>query len=123
MESLIIEATKSSPLIDFKADTGILRIEGESYPENAAKFYKPVLNWVKRFLLEGKPDVVAEILVRYMNTSSSKCMMTFLEMLDESRDDNIISVNWRYEKGNDTAREWGMEFCEDLSLPFRLVEE
>ncbi len=58
-----------------------------------------------------------------MNTSSSKFMMTYLEMSDEYREDNIISVNWRYEKGNDTAREWELEFCEELGLPFRLVEE
>ena len=42
MSNLYIEQTKSTPRIQFEADSNKLRIEGQSYPENAFKFYEPV---------------------------------------------------------------------------------
>jgi len=111
-------------MVHLDAETGVLLIEGESYPENAAAFYQPVLDWLRRYLRGQRREVVAEIRVRYMNTSSSKCMMTFLDLLDEAhRSNGTVSVNWRYERGNEMARECGLEFGEDLDLPFHLVEE
>ncbi len=41
--ALRIEATKSSPMIEFNAEMRCMQITGESYPEDAAKFYNPVI--------------------------------------------------------------------------------
>ena len=43
MEAIIIEATKSSPFIYIDPATHLIQIKGESYPENAAKFFGPIL--------------------------------------------------------------------------------
>ncbi len=47
MENLIIEGSKTKAYINFNKDSGLLEIGGESYPENALEFFKPVYDWLK----------------------------------------------------------------------------
>lgn len=42
MKLLCIDGSKSTPQIDFNPETNQLRIKGQSYPENAYKFYEPI---------------------------------------------------------------------------------
>ncbi len=42
MDNLRIEPTKYTPEIIFDAETNLLEIKGETYPENTAEFYAPV---------------------------------------------------------------------------------
>lgn len=125
MESLIIEPTKSSPFVSFDPASGILEIKGESYPENAAKFYAPVFDWLESYLAspsDRRIEVNLEIV--YFNSSSSKVFMNLLEVLKQaaSRGQDIV-VNWRYHEENEVALECGEEFMEDLEgLAFNLVE-
>ena len=124
MKPLKIAATRSTPLVDFDASTAVLRIEGESYPEDAAKFYLPLLDWLKGFLDGADTPITVELKLSYLNTSSSKCVMTLLDSLEEAYDGGMkITVNWRVEAGNEIAYECGQEFSEDLSLPVNIVEE
>ena len=124
MQSLKIEATRSTPKIEFDAEKDVLRMEGESYPEDAAKFYQPVFEWLRTYLAEASGRITVELKVSYLNTSSSKCMITLLDMLEEANGQGErITVNWRYAAGNEMAQECGKELSEDLTLPFHIVEE
>jgi len=124
MESLRIEAGKSSPEIDFDAASGVLRIRGESFPENAAKFYQPVMDWASRFLCEASgPKAVLELAIVYFNSSTSKVLMNLFQMAEKAAaSGRDVSVRWICDAENETAIECGEEFKEDLSsLPFRIV--
>ena len=46
IQSLFIEQTQKTPQIELNQFTGNLIFSGKSIPENAAKVYEPVLNWV-----------------------------------------------------------------------------
>ncbi len=125
MENLIVEATKSSPAICLNAATRILDITGESYPENAAKFYAPVTEWITRFL--GRRDqkpVTVNITLHYFNSSSSKVLMDIFDRLDKAHAEGTpVTVNWRYHHENDTAIECGEEFKEEIEqMAFHMVE-
>ena len=125
MESLAIEATKSSPHIHFDAENHILEIKGESYPENAAKFYTPIFSWLEAYIEELEDNVATVNLeINYINSSSSKILMNFFDMLEEAVETGKkILVNWHYHEDNDTALECGEEFQEDLNrLQFNLVK-
>lgn len=122
MDSFRIGATSCSPLIDFDAATGVLRIEGESYPENSFEFYAPVFGWLEEFLKEPPQSVVLEIGLSYLNTSSIKCMIDMLELLDGvHRGGRDVRVQWHYDRENDRALEMAEEFKEDVSLPFEIL--
>ena len=122
MDSLRIEATSCSPLIDFDPAAGLLRIEGESYPENSFDFYAPVFGWLEEYLKAPAPAVVLDIGLSYLNTSSIKCMIDVLEMLDGAHQKGqTVSVRWHYDSDNDRALDMAEEFAEDVSLPFEIL--
>ena len=126
MENLQIEATKSSPKIDLNAQTNILSIVGESYPENTAQFYAAPFKWLEEYLeaLEDQ-ELIVNIELIYFNSSSSKVLMDLFDILEESsEDDKNIVVNWIYDEENEASLEYGEEFAEDIeSLTFNLVEK
>ncbi|MDG4553777.1 MAG: DUF1987 domain-containing protein [Candidatus Competibacter sp.] len=126
MDNLTIEATRSSPAIRFDAENRRLSIQGESYPENAAAFYGPVFAWLKAFLggLEPAASVRVDLEVLYLNSSSTKVMLNFLDLLDQAAQAGTrIVVNWYYDPDNEAVLECGQDFGEELqSLSFVLVE-
>jgi len=124
MDNLIIEKTVSTPNIDFDYNMKKLRISGESFPENAAKFYEPIMKWIKEYLnqiVEEETKVEFEII--YFNSSTSKIFMTIFSLFDEEveRGKNM-TVDWIASEDNDIAIECGEEFKEDLEcIPFNIV--
>lgn len=122
MQNLLIEKTRSTPFIDFNAQTGCLRIKGESFPDNAAKFYMPVLEWIDIYLKQEPEQARVEFEITYFNSSSSKVFMMLLDKLEnESTKGRNIMVKWICDEVNDIAIECGEEFKEDVhQLPFEI---
>lgn len=124
MEGLFIEQTKSTPKVIFDPQNAKLSIEGQSYPENAFKFYEPIFAWLDEYLKQVQQEAVLEIYFHmpYINTSSSKCMMMLFEKLEEAYEEGrTVTIRWYYDQGNELALECAEEFKEDLSLPFEIV--
>lgn len=125
-KNLVIEATRSSPAIRFDAEHRWLSIRGESYPENAAAFYAPVFAWLKAFLagLEPTADVRVDLDILYLNSSSTKVMLNFLDLLEQGAQAGArIAVNWHYDPDNEAVLECGQDFSEELAaLTFNLIE-
>lgn len=116
MQDLVMEKTKSTPYIHFQAGTGYLQITGESYPENVAKFYAPVMDWLRDYLEQAAAETTVEFRVTYFNSSSSKVFMTFFDLLEQGViNGNSIAVKWVCDQDNDIAIECGEEFKEELS--------
>jgi hypothetical protein len=124
MESFVRERTKSTPWINFDPNQNFLEIKGESYPENSAKFYSPMLEWLEEFLRQATQNVQVDIELVYFNSSSSKILMNFFDLLEDTAQRGIqISVTWKYNEDNDIALECGEEFQEDLEhVAFDLVQ-
>jgi hypothetical protein len=124
MQKLYFAKTKSTPEIQFDVQNQRLRIEGQSYPENAFKFYEPVFAWLNNYFLDSENRASLEIVVNmpYINTSSSKCVMMILEKLEEAHQNGReLSVRWYYDMENETAKECAEEFKEDMKMPFELL--
>lgn len=124
MDNLIIEQTYSTPHIILDASSNVLYFGGESFPENAAKFYAPVLGWISEYLTNSdRVKVTVNFEIKYFNSSTSKIFMTLLDMFDQRVEKGAdITVNWRCDKEDETSIECGEEFKEDISLlPFNIV--
>jgi hypothetical protein len=121
MRELYIEKTKSTPEVRFDPQNNKLMINGQSYPENAFKFYEPIFTWLEEYLEDAGQGVVLEFYyyMPYINTSSSKCIMMLLEKLENAhKRGQAVSVRWYYDVENEMALECAEEFKEDLTLPF-----
>lgn len=124
MEPLHIVPTKSTPEIHFDPKRHTLQVKGQSYPENAFKFYEPVFHWLEEYLSDLRQPITVEIFFHmpYINTSSSKCLMMLLDKLEAAHQTGKrIAIRWYYDKENETAFECAEEFKEDLSVPFAII--
>ena len=123
MEPLIIQATRSSPFVLFDPGNQRFEVKGHSYPENAALFYKPVLDWLEEYFKTASLRCSFEFYLIYLNTSSSKFLMAILDFLEHQYlNGKQLEINWYYDKDNEIARECGDFFKEDRKLPFNLIE-
>jgi hypothetical protein len=118
MDALTITATKSTPAIFFDPTTNKIQIKGESFPENTARFYEPIWSTIRDYLNLGEAgQLVVEIELTYFNSSSSKALMNFFEMLENaSGKGKDVVVNWLYHPQNETSQEAGEEFRDDVPL-------
>ncbi|MBT3226527.1 MAG: DUF1987 domain-containing protein [Deltaproteobacteria bacterium] len=126
MDNLIIEATKYTPKILFDSENHQLDIIGETYPENTAEFYAPVFKWLEEYLTNLQDEAVTVNLeINYFNSSSSKVLMDMFDKFEAIiKEGKNITLNWIYDKENESALEYGEEFQEDLEvLKLNLVEK
>ena len=124
-QRLHIRATTSSPEIFFDAERRRFSIQGESYPEDTAKFYLPPLRWLKEYLdtADLREPFVLTLDVSYCNSSSTKVLMDLLYLLDKSAEKGRpVTVRWLYDEQNDNAYETGEELQEDIEFfRFKLI--
>ncbi|REE90642.1 uncharacterized protein DUF1987 [Paenibacillus taihuensis] len=124
MNPLYVESTKSTPEVRFDPAGGTLVITGQSYPENAFRFYEPLMNWLDDYLEHMKQSTVVtiELHLPYVNTSSTKCLMHLLEKLDKAfASGKKVEVRWYCDEENEAEQECAEEFKEDLQLPFAIL--
>jgi len=110
MEDLIIQGTDSLPAISFKT-TGELKITGRALPEDAIKFFAPLLEWVSGFSAE---EINLEINLDYFNTSVSKQLLDLFKTIEMNPDNKNINLKWMYEEGDDEMLESGELYQELL---------
>jgi len=116
MEPLFIAASPTSPEIDFRFDQHTLSIKGESYPENAAAFYGPIIARVQAYL-DGcrEAAITVNVSLAYFNSSSTKMLFSFFEALNGAAiAGNHVRLNWYHDEDDDTILEFGQELQDDF---------
>lgn len=122
MNNLHIDSTQSTPSIFADAQTGIIEMRGDSYPENSYELFSPVMQWIDDYLAAGECKLVLDLHLLYLNTSSVKAMMDIFDMLEEAhRAKRAVEVNWYYDEQNERVAELAEEFKEDCSFPFMIT--
>jgi hypothetical protein len=122
MENLLIEGTDTLPTIEMKSDGGI-KIEGRALPEDAIRFFKPVLNWINEF---SGTSIIANINLEYFNTSVSKQLHDFFTVMNKKPENTKINIAWHYEEGDDEMQESGLiyeELFPRFAFTFHRYEE
>ena len=119
---LKIEGTRSSPTVEGDPQSGVLRLAGDSYPENTFEFYAPLLDWLRAAIEGGEGPLRLEIELSYLNTGSIKSMMDMLDLLEEAHcADRQVAVVWRCDAEDERALELAEELLEDLTLPCEIA--
>lgn len=119
MNDLNIASTQSTPGIETDANAGVLRMHGDSYPENSFEFFGPVIEWIESFLAGRDDPLRLELRLIYMNTSSVKAMMDIFDMLEDAHGKGRqVSVAWHYDPRNERVLDLADEFREDCTFPF-----
>lgn len=123
MDTFYIAPSASSPEIDFRFTERRLSIKGEAYPENAAAFWSPALDALRRFLAADTSlePLAVDIGLTYFNSSSTKMLFSLFALLDEhAAGGAAVLLNWYRDEEDDTLFEFGQDLQEDFSrLTFR----
>ncbi|MGD9773208.1 DUF1987 domain-containing protein [Diaphorobacter sp.] len=116
MDNLYIAPTPCTPEVDFRFDTHQLSLRGESYPENAASFYKDVISRLQEYLdNQAAGRVEVHIALAYFNSSSTKMLFNLIEMLNDAAEAGIqVVLHWYYDEEDDTIAEFGQELSDDF---------
>lgn len=110
-------ATDRSPFVRFRPDGGTLEISGESYPEDAASFFGPLLKAVQDFLDQpGCQTLRVDLRMSYFNSSSAKAFMNMFQALEDAAADGKaeVEINWHFDPDDETMEEFGEDFAEDF---------
>ncbi len=132
MDSLIIEATEDSPKIIFDTASNRFIVSGESRPENAGKFYTPIINWIINYeealssqKKETKDNPILNFVFKldYFNSTSAKYIMDILLIIKKFADLGYqINIEWHYDKRDDDMLDAGNEFSDTVDLKFDFIE-
>lgn len=124
MENLKIAGTERSPAVDFDCATGVFTLKGESYPEDASSVFGPIFATLETFLARTTRDRLRfDIELIYFNSSSAKALMNMFQLLERAAGRGIaVEVNWIFAAEDETMKEFGDDFSEDLDhVTFNLV--
>jgi len=120
MDNFYIAATPTSPEVDFRFTENFLAIKGESYPENAAAFYAPVVQQLRDYLASSEATLItADIALAYFNSSSTKMLFSLFDALDEAAQSGVtVQMNWYHDEEDETI----FEFGEELQADFKAIK-
>lgn len=123
MKTLVYEKTETTPKIVLDPENGIYEFTGRSIPDNAKKFYDPILNWFNDQLIIQKRETNIVFKFDYFDTTSSKCILDILKKIKKvhNNKENIF-VLWYYQKDDECMQEAGEEYAEILGPIIKTVQ-
>jgi len=116
------EKTDLTPYVFICEDSGVMRLEGESYHENVFEFFREIKEWLAEYLKTDFDSFTFDCELVYFNSSTVKVLLGMLLDMDNSKNCDKITVNWITTKNNRIIIECGEDFEEDLeNLTFNLI--
>lgn len=120
--NLFIEATDNTPRIDFDPVSGNLWLIGESFPDMAHEFYKPVVQWFQAYVASTRGPIILKFKFSYFNTSTSKYIINFLSLAEGAvAAGRSIEVEWHYPANDDNIKQNGLELADGFNIFFTTV--
>jgi hypothetical protein len=132
MDALIIEQTEFAPKVVLDPVNNKFEISGESRPENAGKFYEPIVKWLEQYQAvlfyqkgqNGKANkVLFDFSLDYFNSTSAKHLLDILKQLDTYYNEgHEVLIRWFYISQDEDMRDSGEEFSKLISAPLEFIE-
>lgn len=116
---MVIPQTMHTPLVVASFDEGIISIKGKIIPENPDEFFHQLEILTNKCLTQKKEGKLnLNLQLDYFNTPSSKFLAHYFKALLVEQP----SINWHYEKGDDSIKEAGEDYSTMLKYPFNILE-
>ena len=122
MESIYIQKTKKTPLINLNIKESLFQIKGPSFSEDIVDVYNPIIDWISKSLPELKNELTCEMYFTVLNSASHKKIFQILIKLNSFLDNGkIIKVNWYYDEDDEDIMEMGEDLIELINVPIKLI--
>lgn len=122
MSTLNLNKTKNTPAVhaSLNDEQAVVNIVGNSFPENAKKFYAELILWLKEN--ESKfATIEFHCDFHYMASSSLICFLDVLRTTCRMVGDDNCVVNWKYEEDDDDILKIGQNFSKILNIELNLI--
>ena len=121
LNSLIIEPTKKTPWIVL--ESGKIIILGRSILENPGDFYRPVHEWITKYVGESNRMTTIQLGFEFINTTSIKWVYAILKELAKIPDMTVrAKISWYYEVGDEDMCDLGFILRSLVNCPFTVTE-
>ena len=122
MKELKIAATQNTPAISWIPETSTFEVVGRSFPENARKFYSPLVSWAKEFGAAYQEPVRFRFRLDYVSSSSVITLLELLRALEAALGGSGLVFEWQYDPEDDDMHKVGNDYSKLLSTTFEFVE-
>ncbi|MBI3500996.1 MAG: DUF1987 domain-containing protein [Bacteroidetes bacterium] len=120
MELLLLKPSNNTLEICLNAETGTFSFIGRSYPENSILFFKPVNEWIEKYIQTPASKTICTFKIEYMNSASRKCLMEIFKLLEPlHKTTRSVTVHWNFEQDDDAMKETGEEYSNLFKLNFQ----
>ena len=115
--------TTSTPYILVDEEKSYMKMEGRSFHENIADFFKEINDWLDDYLASDFGVFTFDCEMNYFNSSTVKALLNMILRMDKrSLGGNKVIINWITISDNEIIIECGEDFKEDVSnLEFNLI--
>ena len=122
MEPLIIEATPETPGVILNKNNSKFEIQGKSFPEEARRFFQPIIDWLKKYAEEPNEVTEFKVNMEYYNTASSKMILEILKIIKQLHKKGFkVEIHWYYPEDDEDMLEAGEDYEEITQIPFKYV--
>ncbi len=123
LSKLEIKETRDTPEVLLDKKNNQFEISGNSLPEDSAKFFMPIFDWIEEYIKAPNPSTHLICKFEYFNSSSAKMIYQIFIELEKILELNCkIEISWYYEPGDKLIEEKGLEYQSILEMPFELKE-
>lgn len=122
MEKYYIEGSSKMPTVLIDPVKGLFEIAGNSIPENAGDFYKPILNALNEYYINPQNKTEVRIFMMYFNSASQKWIFNILKSFYALKEKGFeVKINWYYDKSDESMLETIEDFKSMLEIPISII--
>ncbi|QQS49663.1 MAG: DUF1987 family protein [Bacteroidota bacterium] len=116
-----IDAKRYSPEVFIDKTNQLIEISGSSTLKNTSWFYSNVMKWVIAFNARSEKFTTINIRLEKINEESVKWITLIMKKLRSLFPDQLITINWYYEKRNVLVQLSGERVKLNAKVPVNLI--
>lgn len=114
-----VEETRITPYACI--EQGQITIKGRSIPEDAHKFFEPVLNACRKYIEKPAKHTCISFHLEYVNSGSKKYLTNILTVFEKSYlDGNGYEITWTYDSDDEAMLDLGNDLKEIIKIPISI---
>jgi hypothetical protein len=122
METIIKNATASSPYLAMNGCKGQITITGRAIDYNPNEFWSDVFSWTTDYLENPLEKTTISLNFEYLNTLNTKKLFVFLKLLEYMGSNKTnIQINWISDEDDEDMHELGEDINSLLHLEMNFV--
>jgi len=115
------EPSKKTPWVVL--EPGKIFIMGRSISENPGDFYRPLIDWLSKYVQNYVGSTKIDLGFEYVNTSSTKWIYNVVKVLSEAKGiESNTHFSWYFERGDEDMFELGSILTSIAESPFDVFE-